>query len=497
MKKSIKYSLLTFTLVLAFSRLLAQNGLYFDDKHNFLIPMTENNEIKGYAYVYKQDRVSKDSNCFIMEVYDELLRDVGEKKIVMPTGFVFHSAVFNGANFVCKFVKDNEAIEYRVFDQQATQVFDTTLYVKVKKVNEETEWNFNPVPIRVINNQGMIDYVFVNDHGNTVPMIIFLSNDFNIWQYSYPHRSNPFSVQQIGADERFIINAIYEYSGKKNTPVIKTSVQVLSAGGVLISEMPLNNNDSVTILPIKADIEKGSIKLVSEYTKRYARYSRVKFGICLHDLSPNGQVISSVFNEITQTMKADSVMKKNKLLVNSYLFMHKAVRLKNGNWLIAAEQFQKTHLKIDLIRKPTVKYNKYAICLMEVDADAHVVQMHVEANKGDAVMLRHRHYRNPEMGSMIMYARNHLDFSYFLQDNKKNTDRISFIFTDYFAESARTFVGNILYDDGKFTVDKFRIAKFSDYTRIATFPARFGRLLLIKYDYVLGIFDFDNIKFNN
>jgi hypothetical protein len=196
-------------------------------------------------------------------------------------------------------------------------------------------------------------------------------------------------------------------------------------------------------------------------------------------------------------MKTDSLMKKNKLLVNSYLFMHKAVRLKNGNWLIAAEQFQKTHLKIDLIRKPTVKYNKYAICLMEVDMDAQVVQMHVEANKGDAVMLRRRHYRYPELGSMIMYARNHLDFSYFLQDNKKNTDRISFIFTDYFAESARTFVGNILYDNGKFSVDKFRIAKFSDYTRIATYPARFGRLLLIKYDLVLGIFDFDNIKFNN
>lgn len=497
MKKLIKYSLFLILLCTAATKCFSQNGLYFDDKHNFLIPMTENNELKGYAYVYKQDRVSKDSNSFIVEMYDELLRDVGEKKINMAVGFVFHSAVFNGSEFVLKFTKDNEAIEYLVYNQKAEQLFDTTLFVKVKKVNEEDEWNFNPVPLKVINKQGIIDYIFVNDHGRTVPMIIFLGNDFKMWQYNFNSSANPYSVQPVGADEKFIVNAVYAYVGTKNQKKIKTNLQILSAGGVLLADIPLNTNDSLTILPIKADIEKGGIKLLSEFTKRTGTYSRIKYGICLHDLAPTGQIFSSKFNEITSTMKADSLMKKHKLMVYSYLFMHKAVRLKNGNWLIAAEQFQKTHLKIDLIRKPAVKYNKFAICLMEVDNDAQVVKMHVEPNKGDAVLLRHRHYRHPETGAMIMNARGHLDFSYFLEDDKPNTDRVSFIFTDYFAESARTFVGNLLYDNGKFTVDKFRIAKFSENTRIATFPARFGRLLLIKLDLAYGIFDFDNIKFNN
>ncbi len=66
----------------------AQNGMYLDAKHTFLIPMLENNVLKGHAYVYLLDKVSKDSNSFIIDVFDEYLRDVGQKKFMLDSKFV-------------------------------------------------------------------------------------------------------------------------------------------------------------------------------------------------------------------------------------------------------------------------------------------------------------------------------------------------------------------------------------------------------------------------
>ncbi len=474
----------------------AQNGMYFDNKHTFLIPMLENNVLIGHAYVYLLDKVSKDSNSFIMDVFDEYLRDVGQKKFTLDSKFTFSAAVYNGTNIVTKFEKKDEAVRYIVFDKNAVVSFDTTVKIKLRNVSDLSEITFQQTPLFSINNQGILDYLTTETGGMKSTTIQCLTNENKVWQYTQAS-SYPQNDQLLAADHKYIVNAVYTYKHRKHFNDVNTSIQLLSAQGIKIAETNLFKDDSVSIYPISAEIQKNGIEIISQFTIRAHEFSKVKFGTCIHFLDLNGKIISEHYNEFTKSLVKDSVVKKYKLLVHSYLYMHKAVKLKNGDWLVAAEQLLRTKLRIRPFRNPYVIYNKKNICLLELDDRGDLVKIHVEPNKDDGVRLPKKYYRRPQNGAVVANAKERMDINYFVRDEKNTEENISFVFTDYNYHSKKFSLGNLLYKNGEIKVDRFVVPSFSAYTRIGILPARYGHVLLIKYDPLKGIFDFDTIKFNN
>ncbi len=470
--------------------------MYSDAKHAFLIPLLENNVLKGHAYVYLLDKVSKDSNSFVIDVFDEYLRDVGQKKFTLDSKFTFSAAVFNGVNIVTKFEKKEEAVRYIVFDQQANISFDTTISVHLRKVKDLSEENFQPAPILAVTNQCVLDYLLTESGGMKSTTLICLNNENAIWK-TVQASASPLNVQLLTADNRFIVNTMYTYTNRTHFNDVNTSIQILSSQGVKIAETVLYKDDSVSIYPVSADIQKDGIEVISQFTIRAHEFSKVKYGTCIHRLDLNGKVISSHYNEFTKSLVKDSVVKKFKLLVHSYLYMHKAVKLKNGNWLVAAEQLLRTRLRIRPFKNPYVIFNKKNICLLELDDVGDLVNIHVEPNKDDGVRLPKKYYRRPQNGAMLANAKERMDINYFVRDENNNEENISFVFTDYNYHSKKFSLGNLLYKHGEFKVDRFVVPTFTSFTRIGILPARYGHVLLIKYDPLLGIFDFDTIKFNN
>ena len=98
-----KLLLLLLSILCSSGELMAQNGMFFDPGHGFLIPMLENNVMKGHAYIYEIDKVSRDSNRYMIDVYDEYLHDVGQKTLTIDSKWNFTAAVYNGTNIVTRF----------------------------------------------------------------------------------------------------------------------------------------------------------------------------------------------------------------------------------------------------------------------------------------------------------------------------------------------------------------------------------------------------------
>ena len=495
---SLKSKLLLIVLLISLcgAKVSAQNGMYFDSKHSFLIPMLENNVLIGHAYVYLLDKVSKDSSSFIIDVYDEYLRDVGQKKFTLDSKFTFSAAVYNGTNIVTKFEKKDQAIRYIVFDKNASVSFDTTISIKVRNITDLSEITFQQTPLYAVNHQGVLDYLTTETHGMKSTTIQCLTNENNVWQYTQVS-AYPQNVQLVAADNKYIVNAVYTYRHRKHFNDVTTSIQLLSAYGVKIAETNLFKDDSVSIYPISAEIQKNGIEIISQFTTRSHEFSKVKYGTCIHFLDLNGKIVREQYNEFTKSLVKDSVVKKYKLLVNSYLYMHKAVKLKNGDWLVAAEQLLRTKLRIRPFRNPYVVFNKKNICLLELDDRGGLVKIHVEPNKDDGVRLPKKYYRRPQNGAVVANAKERMDINYFVRDEKTTEENISFVFTDYNYHSKKFSLGNLLYKNGEINVDRFVVPTFSTYTRIGILPARYGHVLLIKYDPKMGLFDFDTIKFNN
>lgn len=484
-------------LMLLAGGLSAQNGMYPDADHNFLIPLLENHVVKGHAYVYQLDKVSKDTNSFIIQVFDEYLRDVGEKKIHLDSKFAFSSAVFDGTNIVTRFLKKEEAVRYIVFNQKAEQVFDTTIDARLSaKDPKASERDFNTVPMAAVNHQYVLDYIPVKQDGHEGTRIQYLGNDHRLWHYT-DLRYDPSMVQLLNADNRYIVNAVYDYKARHNFNDVQTYIQLLNTQGQKIAETLLFVSDSTAFYPISAEITPKGIEVISQFTKRAHEYANVKYGISIHTFDFNGKILSAHFNELTKTMVKDSVFKKYKLLVHSYLYLHKAVKLNNGNWLVAGEQLLRTRLRIRLTRNRYIVYNKKNICLMELDDVGDVVRIHVEANKDDGIRLPPKYYRRPQQGAMLANARGRMDINYFVRTNEAGPEQVAFVFTDYNYHSGKLALGNLLYKEGKITVDRFNIPRFTKSTKLGVLPARFGHVLMIRYDPVTDLFDFDNVKFNN
>jgi hypothetical protein len=475
----------------------AQNGLYFDADRNFLIPMMEENILKGHAYMYLLDKINKDTNSFVLQIFDEYLRDVGEKKVVVPSSYIFKAAIYNGSHFIAKFADPKSGLRYFYFDQKGERIFDTLIQCKPQKEEALTYKTFASAPMYSIPNQGVLDYNYVVQDGKAEMCLMFLGNDFKSWKYILPVDGKKGHMELLAADHQYIANTVYRYDTPNMKDGISTSILLLSAGGVKITEQILSSSDSISVYPVAAEIKKEGIEIFAQFEKRTSKYAKTKFGASVHQLYFNGQQEATAMNEFTSTLIKDSLCKKYKLFIHSYLYLHKAIRLNSGNWLVAAEQFQRTKIRSKPFVNKYVYFSKKNIALMELDSKANLVQMHVEPNKSDAAKVPKAFYRKPHLGAVVMNLNQRLDISYFLKENRTLDDKISFVYTDVQAEARKIALGNLLYDNGKISVDRFNIPRFSMFTRVAVLPARFGHVMLVKLDPVYGRFDIDQVKFNN
>lgn len=134
---------------------------------------------------------------------------------------------------------------------------------------------------------------------------------------------------------------------------------------------------------------------------------------------------------------------------------------------------------------------------MEVQTDATVTHIHAVPNKLEGIRVEQKYVRHPQNGGISILERDRTDINYFIRDPHATGDKISFVFTDVSGESHKLALGSVLYEDGQYKLDRFNVPLKTMSSRVAIIPARFGHVLLFRYNPELGSTDFDNIKFNH
>ncbi len=506
-KKFIFLFSILFTCCFAISA--QNNGMFFDKDHTFLSPMLKNNILVGHAMVYKLDNISKDSSSYSIAIYDDNLNQLGEKKVHLEKNFNFEAVVFNGEQFVSKFVSSKNLVRYIVLNQEAGLVFDTTISLKITEPTTFKLWNnkssvveykfsdFQPTPIYAINQVGIIDNIQLYSGSNPKYATVFLSKDNKLLVTQSEGKNGFENAQIIGANKQFFVKANYYSHGnaKFNKYDCVIEINALQGNNVL-GELKLNTQENIEIFPIAADIQKGQIEIVSQFTKKKGKYGKIKYGICIHRISENGNLISEKYNELTETLKTDSVAKSTKLIINSFVYFHLAKKLSTGNWLLSAEHLQRTITKIRMSRNNHITFNKSHIAMFEIDAEADVKQLYVEKCKLSGRALPKKFSRSPQMGAFYIKKTNGMDVHYFIENPLQAGDDISYVYLNINSTTKKKTLGNIIYRNGIITSDKYVIPK-SEYSYTSIFPTKYRHCLLIKVNPSTGFFDFDNVKFNN
>jgi hypothetical protein len=477
-----------------------QNGMYADHRNNYLIPLQEQNAVVGHAYVMLADKISRDSNSYVIGVYDPFLINVGERKVNMPNAFVFDCASFDGKDLYTRFIDEGRAIRYLVFSQNAALLFDTTLALNCKKTPPNAVAYYQQAAIRPVAGNGIVDNVLLA--GNRAPgaATVRLFANHTLWINENVASKNA-ANQVLFANDNTVVEVVYQYQKANGvTPALaQTRIVALNgATGKAGTEFLLAAPPAEHIYPVNASVTGGMVEVISEYTHQPSKYGRIKYGICLHRLSLTGNAPPEVVtNELTTTLPTDPSLKKGgrQLVTNSYLHLSHAAHLSDGNWVIALQQFSKKPQKVRLIRNPKVSYEMRSLAFATVSKDAKLHNLYLESNGVNEVELPARFFKYPQYSGTYLQTTNAADVAYYVSPGPES-NQVSFVFADADANH-KLIIGNVRYQNGAFTTDKFTHPESGSFTLAGLLPARFGHTYMISYNIATGRFNFDNIRFMN
>lgn len=475
-----------------------RNGMYSDHRNNYLIPLQQQDALVGHAYVLFADKVSADSNSYVIGVYNQYLANVGEKKIGLPARFVFDCASFDGKDIYTRFIDEGKEIRYLVFDQQASLLFDTTLSLKCKKTPVGKVIHYQQASVFPLQGKGIIDNILLSGRGVVNAVTVHVSADHSVW-INDRVTTDKAANQVLYADSRVIVEAVYHYSKTKGQGPLpeRTSIVTLDASsGTRIGESELKIPQGQHIYPVNAYAANGRTEIISTYTRQEIKHGRTKYGIVIHELDTRGSsILHTATNELTTTLATNSAMNLKQLVTNSYLHIGHAARVADGHWVLAMQQFSKKPVKVLLWGNKSVVYDLRNICFAEVDKNAKLISSHVENNKLNRVKVPKALLDHPAYSGIYLGANSLADINYFTGSGPDN-NQVSFVYTDADPLQKLT-IGNVLFKNGTFTNDKFSSNSSATKTLIGLIPARFGHTYMISFNQATGKFDFDNIKFNN
>lgn len=270
------------------------NGMYFDHRNNYLIPLQQGDALVGHAYVVLADKISRDSNSFVIGVFDQYLVNVGERRINLPASYEFDGAAFDGKDLYTRFIDEGDALRYMVFDQQARTVFDTTLSVGCKKTPVNRVAYYQQASMFSLKDAGIVDNVLRSGGGTYNAATIRVGPGRTAWvaEDVAPEGS---ANRMLHADAATVVEAVYSYASTGTAPVVKqTSVVTLDARtGRKTGEAVLTGGGAQHIYPVNAAVRGGKVSVVSQFTRQPKKWGRVKYGVCIHTLDGSGSSVQS------------------------------------------------------------------------------------------------------------------------------------------------------------------------------------------------------------
>ncbi len=473
-----------------------RNGMYFDLRNSYLIPLQSRDALIGHASIAKAEKISKDSNLYIVGIYDQSQARRGEYQLSLPSGYSFDCAAFDGRNIYARFTDENRAVRYIAFDQQAAVVFDTTLALRCLRTPVDKVSYYQQASVFPVEGSGIVDNIRLS--GKAPAVTVRISAGGPVWVNGSLGAANTGNKILLATD-RVIVEAVYRFSGGGASPGVRqTDIVILDAGtGTRQGGSVLPALGGQAFYPVNAAIVDDQVEILSEFTRQQKSFGRVKYGAAIHRLKlADGSIAGApAINEFTTTLLRDTTLKARSLMTNSYLYISHAARSAEGHWLLAMQQFAKLPVKVRLLHNAKVSYEMRNLCFVELNAGAGLLSSHQEINPGNKVSVPAAFFYNPQNSGNYLSSKSLTDVGYFVTPDEAGR-QLAFVYADL-GKDRRLKIGNVQLRDGKYQVDKLTRTSGGGAAVAGLLPASLGHTYLVSFDTQSGKFSFDKLKLGN
>jgi len=336
----------------------AQNKLSVDKVYSTYLrnsgTIMENNQIKGYFFLYQSDKIDKHTNEYTLQILDQNLNKVKEIKFEDSKKISLLEASYNSNSLAFLFKNaDQKTLDMKIYDMDGKLKFaysreydkktdDLMKQYETMHTDEGTNQN-----VFDVGRQGYVSVLPLRDgKQRTYEVDFFSSEQKKQWSYLPDDDEERFAAAEfLGSTEDLIILEVM----KKNSKMSGKMTAHLVGININTKKKAFDIEDSddgdykfvpASITPLK---NKNEILVMGSYFNKGANIVKdFSQGLAVYSINGEGKVLSKTYNSWEDDFgKYLPLNKKGKLDKVGYLYIHKLLQTPDGKVFAVSEGYKR------------------------------------------------------------------------------------------------------------------------------------------------------------
>lgn len=452
------------------------------------------NEVTGYYMFYKVDRIDRNTNSYLLRVFDQNLNQLSESKIEETKYLNLVEGAYNQKSLMFKFydTKEQKLVFYN-YDNKSQ--LKSRSERKLKSITEifmyttAFEKEINATALCAIPGQGFVNYG-LKVEGKSEYSITFYpeGKDQKGWKYEVPDSSKEVRSAScasfIVANKDMLIINVYTKGKEIQAYVVAINVKT----GEKMFEMN-EMQDSVHSFYFKhgyIDETTGNIALLGEYYNLDDdHFSDKSLGLCSLLLSRDGKIITknyaSWLSDVNKFLPVDAKGKNEDV---GYVYFHEIIKTADGKVFAIGEQYREeargsTTRRISDSNGKT-KTTIGNMVIMEFSSQFKLEDVKFFDKSKTIIPLHSISNSSPQSNAYFLKILGHFDYS-FAQPTPDNAG-FTIGYIDYEKnknEKGKAVFGGISYRDKQYAIDKLPLKK--EGSLLGIMPGKAGYVTIFEY----------------
>jgi hypothetical protein len=454
----------------------------------------KDNVVTGYYSFYQLDKKDKKTRNYQLNILDQNLTPLSNKKFSSQEDLIALEASFNGELLMIKFFDDkSDKYILKTYDQNAEQVSSKTVESKkiynpyaAYKTEDDTEDN----TVTAIEGLGFVHFVTRVRGGSmshTYNDIMFIPNgkDAKGWTWQTSEKSEDFEMgDYLGYSNNVILCLVTKRHKLLSSDLEDFILGLDATTGKKLFEKPLEDRKfSISTLNATTDT-KGNFQLFGLYFPKEAKTAKASsLGIFGFTIDITGNVLAREYESWEQDVsKFLKVNEKGKIKDVGYLFFHKFVRTADNKIFGIAEQYKTNtgaSIALSLLSGGATSFTVGDMYILEFDDKFDLKNVSVFDKTSTDYNVRGVAIGSGRAMGVFL---NYLDaYDYSFTQVSKDKTKFSVGFVDYDKKKGDKgwYFGSINYSDGKLKTDKLKFDKKATWQHV--YQGKPGYVMISEY----------------
>ena len=499
-------SLLMAILLCAGLPMLAQEKLTVDKVYAAYLrtsgSIMENNQIKGYYFLYQSDKIDKRTNEYTLQILDQNLNKVKDIKFQDSKEVSLLEAAYNGSTLGFLFKnEDTKTLDMKIYDLEGKLKYSYSR--GYDKKTEDLMKQYQTLHTDEGMNQNVFD-LGTNGFASVLPLREGKNRTYEVdfyssvskkqWTYSPMDEERYAQAEYLGSTDSLVILEVMKKSRALSGQVTAQLVGLNFITRKKEFEIDAENSEHKFVPSSVRQLQGGKIMVLGAYYDKNANIGKdASLGMAVFEIDGKGKVAKKTFNswagDFAKYLPTNS---KGKIDNVGYLYVHRMIQTPDGKIFLVGEGYKRNAsaggIALNALaamgggttNAGVTKIVVTDMVVMELNSDYKVTNATIyDKTQNTAEASTMSDYGSQH--AIAMYLKMIGAFDYEFTVSNADNSNFAICYSEYVKSKeykGQTF-NAIRYNGTKFSTDKIELKSKASSLRV--FPGKSGFIMILEY----------------